>query len=265
MAARADHSVKDFLRTALATRSLRAARALHSSGPGTDSVRLPGFRAPFYFRTGTSDAKFLRVLVTRELPAEYELPADLRLRTILDIGANIGAVTAALARRYPQARIYAFEPLPDNYALLARNVAQFSNVAAQPYGLGAETRQAAYCRSDNPLNFGGGGFYGGEPGDSNRVAELPIVAVPEALANLRVSSVDLIKIDTEGAEYDILTNLPPDILRGVQVIVGELHGKSHDAELLERLAAWFNVERILRHGRVQWFRAIRWPDDSGAG
>lgn len=257
MAAHARYPVRDFLRTAFATRSLRAARALHTSQPGTDVVRLPGFRAPFYFRTGTSDAKFLRVLVTRELPAEYELPVGLCPRTILDVGANIGAVTAALARRYRRARIYAFEPLPANYELLARNMAQFPNVAALPYGLAAETRRATYCLSDNPLNFGGGGFYGGEADDAHSVADLPLVAVPEALARLHINSVDLIKIDTEGAEYDILTSLPPAILCGVQVIVGELHGKPHDAELLDRLATLFTVERRFHRGRVQWFRATR--------
>ena len=244
------------MRTALATRSVRAARWLHSSGNGLAEIQLPGFPGTCRFRTGSSDAKFLRILAERGLPAEYALPTDLQPRVILDIGANIGAVALALARHYPVARLYAFEPLPENYALLAHNVAALPQVTALAYGLGARTETRVYERSDDPRNFGGGGFYGSQS-DPERCADtLPIVAVPEALGRLGIDGVDLIKIDTEGAEHDILTSFPEATLRSTGVIVGELHGKLQDDALLSYLSAWFDVERIERHGRTQWFRAM---------
>jgi FkbM family methyltransferase len=249
--------VKAFAHTALATRSVRSARLLHTRSIGVAELTLPGFRATCRFRTGTSDAKFLRILVERGLPAEYALPDGLNPGVILDIGANIGAVSLALARRFPAARLYAFEPLPENYALLAHNVAALPQVTALPFGLGARTEERTYERSDNPRNFGGGGFYGGQCDPALCQARLPIVAVTEALAQLGVGRVDLIKIDSEGAEYDILTSFPQNILQQTRVIVGELHGKPHDEALLQRLSSWFNVERIWRGDRVQWFRATR--------
>ena len=49
-----------------------------------------------------------------------------------------------------------------------------------------------------------------------------------------MNQVDLIKIDTEGAEHDILTCLNDKILNKVSWITGELHG-NRDFELLNYL------------------------------
>ncbi|HVZ25378.1 MAG TPA: FkbM family methyltransferase, partial [Sediminibacterium sp.] len=39
---------------------------------------------------------------------------------LLDIGANIGVMSAAMAGRRPDTRVYAFEPIPDNQAAIER-------------------------------------------------------------------------------------------------------------------------------------------------
>mgnify|MGYP000717839910 CR=1 FL=1 len=243
--------------TTVRSGSLRSAWFLHRDSPGVAEVRVRGLPGRFRFRTGTSDARLLRVLVERGLPPEYELPDDLELSTILDIGANIGTVTAALARRYPRARIFAFEPLPENFVLLKYNTAALANVVALPFGLGARTRCRSYTRSDDPWNFGGGGFHGGCGIPPRGLELLPVVSVAEALAALGIQAVDLIKVDTEGAEHEILTSFPPSVLITVQAIVGELHSKPGDDELLNFLAKSFTVTRILRRGRTRWFQACR--------
>ena len=56
-----------------------------------------------------------------------------------------------------------------------------------------------------------------------------------------ITQVDLIKIDVEGAEYDVLTSLRPDLLQRVQWIVGELHSV-RDFALLDYLSAWFEID-----------------------
>ncbi len=61
-----------------------------------------------------------------------------------------------------------------------------------------------------------------------------------ALGELGIEQVDVIKIDTKGAEHDILTSLPEDNLASAKYIVGELHGK-RDFALLEYLSRRFDV------------------------
>ena len=53
-------------------------------------------------------------------------------KQILDIGANIGWYTVRFAKRHPQARVHAFEPMPTSYAFLQRNVAA-NGVGAQVF------------------------------------------------------------------------------------------------------------------------------------
>ena len=253
--------LRGYLRTAYHARSLRTAWHLCTRRPGLAEVHLPGFSGSFRLRRGTSDVQFLRALVSGDDPPEYALPPGVAPRVILDIGANIGAVTAAFVRAWPAARIYAFEPLPENVALLRHNLRQFPSVTVAPYGLGAVTGVFAYERSDDPANFGGGGFHGGGDIPQRRVPGLPVMAVSEALAALGLQAVDVIKIDTEGAEHEILTSFPLDVLTGVQAIVGELHRKPNDAALLSFLARWFelDVQRCPHTGAPRYFRATPRP------
>jgi hypothetical protein len=81
--------------------------------------------------------------------------------------------------------------------------------------------------------------------------------VAEAIEQLAVGRVDLVKIDTEGAEHEILTSFPEPVLREVAVIVGELHGKPGDEDLLKYLDRWFAVQVAARRGRPKWFKAVR--------
>ena len=61
------------------------------------------------------------------------------------------------------------------------------------------------------------------------------------LEELGITQIDLIKIDVEGAEYDVLTCLDPGLLRRVKWIVGELHSV-RDFALLDYLSTWFEID-----------------------
>lgn len=250
-------ALRTFVRTALRAQSLHAAWALHTRHVRLAEVRLPGFAGTFRLRTGTGDARCLRTLLERGLPPEFELPPELAPRTILDIGANIGGVTAAFARRYPGARIFAFEPLPENYALLLHNCAQFPLVRAVPYGLGSRTAQLTYARSEQPRDVGRSAAPAAAPEPAPGAADLPVLAVADALLRFGIGAVDVIRIDAEGAEHDILAGLPPPVLRGVRAIVGELHGRPQEAALLAFLDARFQLVTTVGRGGTLRFRAIR--------
>ena len=58
--------------------------------------------------------------------------------------------------------------------------------------------------------------------------------INDVIQELNISAIDLMKIDTEGSEYDILSCLNDEILRSIFWITGELHG-NRDFELLDYL------------------------------
>ena len=71
--------------------------------------------------------------------------------------------------------------------------------------------------------------------------QVEIRPVSVVLAELGITKIDIIKIDTEGAEFDILTSIDPEILARVQWILGELH-RVRDCELLAYLVEWFDLK-----------------------
>lgn len=60
-------------------------------------------------------------------------------QVVLDIGANIGIMTTHLSNRFPDAKIHAFEPMPDNLSVLKRIIKRYklNNVRLHEIALGA--------------------------------------------------------------------------------------------------------------------------------
>lgn len=195
---------------------------------------------PIHYRPGTSDTELIyKVLLKSGANAEYAVPDWLKPQVIFDIGANIGTASIYFAHHFPNARICAFEPVPENVELLRLNTAGYPNVTVFPVALGTSDGTVEIFGSDNPLNFGGFSFY--EAGStSNRKVRVQRRNVKELLREQGIDRVDLIKIDAEGAEHEILTAFAQDILSQSQWITGELHGEK-DFDLLAYLSQWFDI------------------------
>ncbi len=248
--------IRKLLATCLATRNPRTAYLLNCRKRRLCAVKITGCVGDLRIRTGTSDAALLREAVLSGFDfREYHVPLAIQPRTILDIGANTGIVSLTLRRKYPNARVIAFEPLPENFALLEYNLRNEDNALAVPFGLGRETGALEYYASDDENNLGGGSFHP-PPSQMNRACgKLLILSPAEALQRFDIHDIDLIKIDTEGAEHDILTGFPEDVLSRVSVIVGELHGVK-DEETLAFLSRGFDISRGPSKGRMSLFTAI---------
>jgi FkbM family methyltransferase len=200
---------------------------------------------PVQYRSGTSDAGLIyNILLKRGRKSEYSLPPEARLgpqdvKVVLDIGANIGIASLYFASSFPHAAVHAFEPDPGNCELLAANARALPRIHVHAFALGADDGELELFDSDDKANLGGFSSHGlgVNTGRSKRV---PVRHAGRALAELGVDRVDLIKIDTEGAEWEILTSIDRALLGGVRVIMGELHGR-RDFELLHFLQPMFHI------------------------
>jgi len=149
----------------------------------------------------------LRVLSGRPIdPAEMALLAS-HLGTdgvAVDIGANIGLYTLAMARRVgPHGRVFAFEPAPANFALLTRNVESNGYSAIVTACRTAITDRSGLARFT--LNVHNAGMHRLA---SEGAIEVETARLDDLLAGQRV---DFVKIDVEGAEVAVL--------RGMQSII----------------------------------------------
>ena len=189
-----------------------------------------------YYRTSSSDMTLIyEILLKSKYKSEYYLPEKLNPKIIFDIGGNIGITSIYLAKLFPDSLIYSFEPMPENFEILQKNISQYKNIRAFNYGLGSKNGSFKVYLSSDPENYGGISFYPDAHGNQEKsYISCEVKNVNEIIDDLKVESIDLIKIDTEGAEYDILSTLKVDILRGTSWITGELHG-NRDFELLDYL------------------------------
>jgi FkbM family methyltransferase len=217
--------------------------ALAPFDPALRSIAWQGMQ--LYYRPGSSDpwAIYNHLMKPRERdeyapPREFPLARE-AVRTVLDIGANVGVTALYFSQIFPNAQIFAFEPAPDNFAVLSKNVANCERIRAFNFGLGANDATLELFASDNPVNFGGYSLHAAGSDTAKKVS-IPVRSVAAVLQENALDEIDIIKIDTEGAEWDILTAFPESVLRTVKYITGELHGNK-DFALLEYLSSWFDV------------------------
>lgn len=138
----------------------------------------------------------------------------------LDIGANVGQHSLFMARHAD--RVHAFEPWSEARARLDRNLADnaITNVSMHPFGLGDASGERQFFAPAS-ANLGTGSFVP-DVNFNTAIGQLPVMRGDEAMAQLSIDRVDLIKIDTEGFEVKVLTGLTDTIARHRPVVVCEL-------------------------------------------
>ncbi|HET9857138.1 MAG TPA: FkbM family methyltransferase, partial [Chthoniobacterales bacterium] len=131
-------SFRNLIKILVRSRSLRFTSDMLRQSPTSSLARLRWSGRDVFYRSGTADPFVLyQVLLRSGKKAEYYVPPALRPKIILDIGSNIGASILYFHRQFPDAKIFGFEPHPDTFRILEKNVAQLPGVTVFNYGLGA--------------------------------------------------------------------------------------------------------------------------------
>jgi FkbM family methyltransferase len=177
-----------------------------------------------------------------------EYRVDSSDRVIVDLGANIGAFTVMAGYTAPAAQIIALEPFPANFERLVACVKENeleARVRCRPWAISAR---------DGTLTMDGAAHI---PSHTRRLVNAGSAALPvqveccslEKLFSIeKLTHVDYLKIDIEGAEFDLITQTPPDVLRVAKTIGIECHGTQEDrARLWPAFSkAGFGVQRTAR-------------------
>lgn len=153
-------------------------------------------------------------------------------KTIVDIGANVGAFSLYAAVLAPKARVIAYEPEPDNFLALKRNVElnglsgriEIHNCAVSDRrGTDTITRQCGNSRlgqtaiADNPSTL-----------SDVEKALCTVVTLEDVVADCKIDDCDFLKLDCEGSEFYVL-NAPVGVVRRFKRMAMETH--------------WFNETR----------------------
>ena len=122
------------------------------------------------------------------------------IRTILDVGANEGQTALPFARAFPEATVFAFEPVPRTFSTLRARTASVDRIRCFELALGdydgeATISLAGKSGQNSLLNVA-------EPGPGT--ITVPVVRGDTWAPAHEVEHVDVLKIDAEGYDLEVL-------------------------------------------------------------
>ena len=185
------------------------------------TLRVRGFPKPVYCRAGGSDLRvFAQVLANREYRCLDQ--SDIS-GLVIDCGANIGLSTLYFLTRFPNAHLIALEPDPDNFKLLARNTAAFSDRVT--------LLQAAVWNKNTRLVFSDARALDRQEwaktcreAEAREVPRIQAFDIPTILGMSTFKRVGLLKIDIEAGELALFDESAKYWIDLVDAITIELHG-----------------------------------------
>jgi FkbM family methyltransferase len=162
---------------------------------------------------------------------EYKVPQEARI--VIDAGANIGVFSIYSAQKNTK-KIYAIEPFPETYSLLAKNIALNhleKKVVLNSVALSAKSGLRNMDLSEGPSQSRG-------LLDKNQKTtglEVQSMTLEDFLKSIAVDKVDLLKIDIEGGEHEVFHSSSNETLEKIQSIAMEYHPNGSKIELFDRL------------------------------
>lgn len=154
--------------------------------------------------------------------------------TIIDIGGHYGYFSLFAARcTAPDARIFVLEPSSRNFHILRHNLQmnQIENVVLLPVGLAARAGSAPLFRHLHTYNDSTADY-------SDEKETVKVWSLSDVLINHQLDEVDFLKMDCEGAEYDILLNTPKETFDKIKTISMEFHDSPKNGYTPNHLAAF---------------------------
>ena len=195
----------------------------------------------------------LAVLNEIAIEDEYGVTDSLRPDTIVDLGAHVGLATLRLLAAHPAARVVAVEADPRLVERLRDNVG----------GLGVTVVHAAIGAHDGPRRF-----YRSEGSSwSNSLTRglasqeeivVPSITLAELCKRQGIASVDLLKVDIEGGEWELLADGIPETVGSIVAEVHACDGR-RPRELMDRVTAQMDVRVIRESDQLLVFSATRRP------
>lgn len=153
-------------------------------------------------------------------------------KNFVDVGANIGYYSMLAAALDPELAIWAFEPEPRNASLLLQSKALngAANIHLEQAGLAGNNGQIALFLSED--NFGDHQIY--DRGEARESVRVKLLNGSEFLS-AKLDTIDVLKIDTQGAEFEVISGLM------------NLLGKSRQVQMV--LEFWpFGLRKSGAHG-----------------
>jgi FkbM family methyltransferase len=134
---------------------------------------------------------------------------EMGIQTVLDVGSYVGSFAYAIRQILPEAHIYSFEPLQDNYARLVKNLTPFGNFQAFNSAIGEHAGELEFHRSDfspssSALEMGELHRQAFPQSAHSTTMRVPVARLDDFLDKVNLKPPVFLKIDVQGYEDAVL-------------------------------------------------------------
>ena len=149
---------------------------------------------------------------------------------VIDVGAHIGLFSLYASQHCTKGKIFAFEPIKENYEILESNkkLNDFSNIQSENCAISNVTSKITLYQSND--ESGHSKFI-----QTNNPVEVASKSLNDFFKENRLESVNLLKLDCEGSEYEIIDSLEDKYFEMTEKMIIEYHLADSNPELLEKL------------------------------
>jgi len=175
--------------------------------------------------------------------------------TIIDIGAHVGLFSLLVSQLCKTGKILSFEPARENFDLFVsnlklnhvKNILPFNMVVSKNSG-----RSNLFLNNDQSAHS----IFS----KSSESVNVESISLQKIFEDNKISSCKLLKLDCEGAEYEIIDSLPLEYLGRIQNLVIEYHSADTKPELVKNLIlkiknAGFKIETRPHHDDMGFLTA----------
>lgn len=139
---------------------------------------------------------------------------------VVDIGAHIGVFAVYAAKNVSKGKVFAYEPNKENYNILLKNKSLNNLNNIFPFNLAISDKKGKLDLFISKLSNATHSIY---EADSKKKTKVEAITLKDIFAMNKLKRINYLKIDAEGAEYNILLNTPAKIIKKIDKIVLEYH------------------------------------------
>jgi FkbM family methyltransferase len=143
---------------------------------------------------------------------------------VVDVGANEGQTARRVLTEFPRATVHCFEPAPETFKLLERNLGAEARVRLEQVACGGSVGSVDFhvtgnhwCSSVLAPSDLGKRFYG-DWYQTRQVVKVPMTTLDAWMTQRGVSRVDVLKVDAQGYDLEVLRGATRMLASGVKAI-----------------------------------------------
>ncbi len=220
-------SVKDVAKVAKARLGIKSRPRIAQTSPQNGVT--------FNYREGTTDLRVIDEVWSNHpyTPAGFEIN---RKDIVLDIGAHVGSFTVMAAKLASEGKVVAYEPNPSVYQILKMNVEANALTNVSTYSKAISRNNGKAKLYLNAIDAGSSHIHHRSHIDWVKpTIEVETITLEEAFKADNIQRVDFLKMDCEGAEWDILES-SKNILDKIGKMSLEFHEeRGHNTQQLTKL------------------------------